>query len=61
MSSDKLYSDLYGQEVLMRMQPLLDKIKGNGIFDWLHVYQHESEEVALQKSLQLSKVSFLTF
>jgi hypothetical protein len=61
MSSDKLYSDAVrsGSSDEDVASPGPDQ--GNGIFDWLHVYQHESEEVALQKSLQLSKVSFITF
>jgi hypothetical protein len=51
MSSSKLYSDAVrsGSSDEDVVSP------GRDIFDWLHAYQQESEEVALQKSLQLSK------
>ena len=31
---------------------------GTSIFNWLHVYQTDDEEVALKKALDLSKVRF---
>ena len=51
MSSSKLYSDAVrsGSSDEDVVSP------GRDIFDWLHAYQQESEEVALQKSvIQLS-------